>query len=136
MTAQHYDVYDFIDSDGIRYCAGTCVSSYVWVTRDGRRLHVTEMSDDHLRNTILMLQRKFAVFGEEIPITAAMKIQELKGVLATRQAPRIERDEREHTKVEPGVRRGVWWVLRRPRPTDDGIPAELALNERMQRGDR
>lgn len=29
-----------------------------WVTKDGERLTITEMDDDHLRNTIRMLRRK------------------------------------------------------------------------------
>lgn len=29
----------------------------VWTTRDGRKIPVTEMTDEHLQNTIAMLKR-------------------------------------------------------------------------------
>lgn len=37
---------------------------YVWRTRDGRRIDITQMDEGHLRNTVCFLQRRLSVlFG-------------------------------------------------------------------------
>jgi len=33
----------------------------VWVTRDGRRIHIVEMTDTHLVNTLLYLKHKYVL---------------------------------------------------------------------------
>jgi hypothetical protein len=43
----------------------TC--SATWTTRDGRKVPVTEMTDDHLRNTIAMLMRVEMPMGHDFP---------------------------------------------------------------------
>jgi hypothetical protein len=35
------------------------VPDAVWVTRDGRRIHIVDMTDKHLVNTLLYLKRKY-----------------------------------------------------------------------------
>ena len=39
-------------------CSGTATEEPVWETKDGRRLRVADMTDDHIQNTIAMLRRK------------------------------------------------------------------------------
>jgi hypothetical protein len=41
------------------------VTSDVWITKDGRRIPVKEMSDEHIVNTIRMLRRKGGVTVDE-----------------------------------------------------------------------
>lgn len=41
--------------------------SSAWTTRDGRKVPVTEMTDDHLQNTIAMLMRVEMPMGHDFP---------------------------------------------------------------------
>jgi hypothetical protein len=42
-----------------------------WTTRDGRKLKITEMTDDHVRHTIAMLERKLVELRTQPPATTA-----------------------------------------------------------------
>ena len=33
----------------------------IWTTRDGRRIHITDMSEDHIKNTINYIRRNDSV---------------------------------------------------------------------------
>lgn len=54
-------------------------NNMVWQSRDGRRLKVRDMETDHLRNTIMMLERKYKRFDlDPDPIYFQMISEELK----------------------------------------------------------
>lgn len=38
---------------------GKPIANDVWVTRDGRRIHICDMTDKHLINTLLYIKRKY-----------------------------------------------------------------------------
>lgn len=41
-----------------------------WVTKDGKRVKVTEMTDSHLRNTLAFMERKVESLWEEYDAAA------------------------------------------------------------------
>ncbi len=88
--------------------------SRVWVTKDGRRIHLGEMGDTHLANTIAMVERK---------IGPVLLVYEMAACLGNQAPEAIDLDEGPNEDTSPLWRTLLW--LRQERREREEVRAQI-----------